>query len=329
MKKQLLSSAIIFVLMTTTSTVNAKPTVYIPLGSGNQVIEIDAATDKITKTFMDVENAHGLVATPDGEYLIAGSLKETPAKKGPEADINTSKLFVIHPVHGHVMSTIPVVGWTHHQAITPDGRYILSTHGTRGYITVADLQTNAVVKTINTGAVPNYTLITKDGKFAYVSNSGNNTISEINLKTWEVSRSLESGPSPEHMTFSSDESQIFVTNPRAGSVAVISRDNGKLLKSYEVGKSVHGLDIGDDGKTLFVSSKKDEKLVSIDTDSGDKRELALSPAPYHLNTIPGTGKVYVSSRSSPKIWVIDQNSLKITAEIKLPAGEGHQMAIIK
>ena len=326
MKKQLLSSAISLVLVTSTLTVNAKPTVYIPLGSGNQVIEIDAATDKITKSFMDVENAHGLVATPDGEYLIAGSLKETPAKG---QDINTSKLFVIHPVHGHVMSTIPVVGWTHHQAITPNGRYVLSTHGTRGYITVADLQTNKIAKTINTGAVPNYTLITKDGKFAYVSNSGNNTISEIDLNTWEVTRSLESGPSPEHMTFSSDESRIFVTNPRAGNVAVISRDNGKLLKSYEVGQSVHGLDIGDDGKTLFVSSKKDEKLVAIDTDSGEKRELALSPSPYHLNTIPGTGKVYVSSRNSPKIWVIDQNSLKITAEIKLPAGEGHQMAIIK
>ena len=326
MNKQLLSSTISLILMTSTLTAYAKPTVYITLGSGNLVIEIDAATDKITKTFTEVENAHGLVATPDGEYLIAGSLKEVAAKG---EDTNTSKLFVIHPVHGHVMSTIPVAGWTHHQAITPDGRYVLSTHGTRGYITVADLQTNSVIKTIKTGAVPNYTLITKDGKFAYVSNSGSNTISEIDLKTWEVTRSLESGPSPEHMIFSSDESRIFVTNPRAGSVAVITRNDGKLLKSYEVGKSVHGLDIGDDGKTLFVSSKKDEKLVAIDTDSGDKRELALSPAPYHLNTIPGTGKVYLSSRSSPKIWVIDQNSLKVTGEIQLPAGEGHQMAIIK
>ncbi len=329
MKKRLLSSVIGIVLATSTLAAYAKPTVYIPLGSGNQVIEVDAATDKITKTFMDVENAHGLVATPDGEYLIAGSLKETPAKKGQEADTNTSKLFVIHPVHGHVMSTIPVVGWTHHQAITPDGNYVLSTHAMRGFITVVNLKTNAVEKTIKTGAVPNYTLITKDGKLAYVSNSGNNTISEIDLNTWKVTRTLESGPGPEHMTFSNDESRIFVTNPRAGSVAVISRGSGKLLKSYEVGKSVHGLDIGDDGKTLFVSSKKDEKLVAIDTDNGEKRELALSPSPYHLNTIPGTGKVYVSSRNSPKIWVIDQNSLKVKAEIKLPAGEGHQMAIIK
>ena len=47
----------------------ASPTVYISPGSGNQVIAVDAATDRITASNSDVINAHGLVATPDGEYL--------------------------------------------------------------------------------------------------------------------------------------------------------------------------------------------------------------------------------------------------------------------
>ena len=38
MKKQLLSTAISLVLAASISTAFAKPTVYIPLGSGNQVI---------------------------------------------------------------------------------------------------------------------------------------------------------------------------------------------------------------------------------------------------------------------------------------------------
>lgn len=64
----------------------------------------------------------------------------------------------------------------------------------------------------------------------------------------------------------------------------------------------------------------------VDTASGKTRSVPLGPAPYHLNTIPGTGAVYVSSRKQPVIWVIDQQSLKVTATIALPAGEGHQMA---
>lgn len=326
-KRPILSIAAILAL--TTNSLYASPTVYIPLGSGNQVIAVDAATDKITASYSDVINAHGLVSTPDGEYLIAGSLKEEPLKKGQSKDTPNSQLFLIHPAHGHVMSTIPVAGWTHHQAITPDGKYVLSTHGMRGNVSVVDLEENKVVNTITTGKVPNYTLITQDGKKAYVSNTGENSISEIDLASWKVTRKLESGPAPEHMAFSKDEKTIYVTNPRAGKIAVISVASGKMTRQYKVGRAVHGLDIGDDGKTLFVSSKKDNKLVSIDTQTDKQTELALSPAPYHLNTITGTGKLYVSSRKKPIIWVVDQNKMKLVGEIKLPAGEGHQMAIVK
>ena len=307
---------------------SAAPTVYIPLGSGNQVIAVDGATDTITASYPGVENAHGLVATPDGEYLIAGSLKEDSIKKDKAKDTPNSKLDLIHPVHGHVMSTIPVAGWTHHQAITPDGRYVISTHGARGYVSVVDLEKNVVTNTIKTGISPNYTIVSSDGKRAFVSNTGSNTISEIDLLTWKVTRTLESGPGPEHLVFSQDESIIYVTNPRAGKVSVVTVKTGKVNNTYDIGKGVHGLDIGDDGKTLFVSSKKEDKLVSIDTKQGNRIEIALSPAPYHLNTISGTGKVYVSSRKKPIIWVIDQKKMKVIGTIDLPAGEAHQMVVL-
>lgn len=328
MKNKLFFISVISASIALTNLVQASPTVYIPLGSANQVIRVDAATDTITATYTGVDNPHGLVATPDGEYLIAGSLKEIPLKKGQAKDTLNSKLFFIHPVHGHVMSTIPVSGWSHHQAITSDGKYVLSTHGMRGAVSVVDLENNKVIKTVKTGPVPNYTLITKNNKRAFVSNTGNNSISEIDLQSWTVIRKLEAGPAPEHMVFAKDEKTIFVTNPRAGKISEVSVKTGKITKTYKIGKAVHGLDIGDDGKTLFVSSKKENKLVAIDTVSGKKRELTLSPAPYHLNTIRNTGKVYVSSRKKSIIWVVDQKSLKVVNTIKLPAGEAHQMAII-
>jgi YVTN family beta-propeller protein len=305
--KKLIRAALVAVGMAaTTSLATAAPTVYIPLGSGNQVIAVDAATDNITATFTGVENPHGLVATPDGEYLVAGSLSETPLSSGQSAETPNSKLFLIHLEHGHVMLTIPVAGWTHHQAITPDGRYVISTHPTRSVISVVDMQSNQVTTTVKTGPAPNYTVITADGTQAFVTNSGNGTISEIDVAGWTVTRTLEGGPGPEHMVLSGDASKLFVTNPRAGKVSAISIRTGKIIDSWQVGANVHGLDIGD-----------------------DVHEISLTPAPYHLNTIHGTGKVYVSSRKEPKIWVIDQKSLKVLGEITLPAGEGHQMVIVQ
>ena len=307
----------------------AAPTAYIPLGSANQVIAVDTANDKIIRSYSGVENPHGLVATPDGDYLVAGSLKETPVPAGAPSDTPNSKLYVIHPEHGHVMAEIPVSGWTHHEAVTPDSKYVISTHPTRGGISVVDVINNKVYKTITTGPSPNYTLVTKDGKRAYVSNSGNGTLSEIDLSKWEVTRSLEAGPTPEHLVFSPDEKTIYVSNDRAGTVSVVSVKEGKVEATYKIGKRVHGLDIGDDGKTLFISSRSDDKLVALDTQTGEQRVLTLSPEPYHLDKIPGTGKVYVSSGKAPIIWVVDQKTFTVTDTIRLPAGEGHQIAVIR
>lgn len=325
--KQCLATAI--ASLSALSAAVAEPTVYIPLGSANEVIAVDAASDKIIASYPGVENPHGLVATPDGEYLVAGSLKEMPLPADAKPETPNSHLFLVHPGHGHVMSTIPVVGWTHHQAITPDGRYVISTHPTRGGISVVDMQTNKVAHTIATGAAPNYTLITPDSKTAYVSNSGDGTISEIDLASWKVTRTLEAGPMPEHVVFSRDNKVIYVANAPAGTVSAVSVETGKIVRTYDVGKGLHGLDIGDDGKTLFASAKQEDKLVAIDPATGDEKVLPLSPAPYHLNTIHGAGKVYVSSRKEPIIWVVNQKTLELMDTIKLPGGEGHQMAIVQ
>ncbi len=312
-----------------TGAAGASPTVYIPLGSGNQVIAVDAATDRITASYSGVDNPHGLAATPDGEYLLAGSMKETPPAAGQPADAPTSKLALIHPAHGHVMLTIPVAGWTHHVAISPDGRYAVATHPTRGNISVVDLQSNQVVKTVATGPAPNYAVFGADGRTLFISNSGNGTVSEIATPDWKVVRSLPAGPGPTHLALAPDGSTLFAANPGAGKVTAIDVAAGKVKQTWTFGGKLHGLDLGEDGSTLFVSVKEAQKLVALDTVTGKRRSIGLAPAPYHLNTITGTGKVYVSSRSTPRIWVVDQKRLKVLGEITLPAGEGHQMAVVR
>lgn len=312
-----------------TQSANANPIVYTPLGKANQIAVIDAATSQVIATIPGVANSHGLVAVPDGEYLIAGSLDEMPLKPGDPKDKPNSLLYLVHPEHGHVMSTISVSGGTHHQAITPNGRYVISTHPSRGYVSVVDLKQNKLIKTIPTGKGPNYALVTKNGQFAYVSNTGDNNISQINLQTLKVVRNLDAGVMPTHIVFSKDESHLYAANPGLGGITVIAVDTGEIVDEYEVGQKVHGLDISNDGTKLFVTSTTDEILVSIDTKSGDKQVMKLSPAPYHLNTIPGTDKVYVSSKTKSIIWVIDQNQFKVVGTIQLPAGEAHQMTTVQ
>ncbi len=298
----------------------AKPVIYVAAGSANKILAIDPETNKVVQEIEGVENPHALVTTPDGEYVISGSLKEKKV-----GDKTESTIYIVHPVHGHVMSTLKAEGMIHHQTITPDGNQVISTHPTKGSISLANLETSEV-KSLKTGPGPNYTIITKDGKTAYVSNTGNGTISEIDLAAWKVARVLKSGPGPEHLAISLDEKTLYAINARVGTVSTVSVKTGEVGKVFEIGKAAHGLDISEDGKQIFATSKKSDLLVATDLKTGGQRKLKLSPAPYHLEVIKGTGKIYVSSRKQPKIWMVDQQTLKLEGEIAI-VGEGHQMAL--
>jgi len=210
---------------------------------------------------------------------------------------------------------------------TPDGRYAISTHPSRGSISVVDIAQRKLLHTIATGPVPNYAVVTHDGRRVYVSNAGNDTVSEIDTSHWIVKRNFVVGKAPEHLLLSADEHRLYVNNVASGTVAVLDLDKGDVARTYSVGRAPHGLDLSDHGTTLFVSAQKDDKLVAIDLGSGAIKALPLAPAPYHVLAVRGQEKLYISSRKQPKIWVVDTKQFKVKGEIKIQ-GEGHQMALV-
>ncbi len=327
------------------------PTVYVPLGSANKIAVVDAATDTVTDHIRGLVNPHGLAITPDGRYLIAGSNQQATADAGkppPKPEGMSEEEHRSHhsaPVGGSthaaavshvaivsvkdrsVVRRVDVRGAVHHTAVTPDGRYAISTHTTVGGISVIDLSTFQVVKTIPTGLVPNYAAFTRDGTRVYVSNAGNNTISEIDTENWIVARNILVGKGPEHLVLSPDDTRLFVNNVASGDVSVVDLEMGKVVNTYPIGAQPHGIDLSGDGRTLFAASKQDDKLVAIDLEDGKPKSVSLSPAPYHVTVVKGTDKLYVSSRAKPKIRVLAQSSLKQLGEIPID-GEGHQMVVM-
>jgi len=398
----------------------ASPTVYVPLGSANEIMIVDAATDKVIGEISGVSNPHGLSITPNGEYLVAGSNTEEMAghakapgtsgkskmpKPAGEAQhkqhhprqaggammpdrstmagqsmtmggssqtagkseapgnpcagkpdqskmpkprgvsgaehkkhratragglppaVGISRVSLIRVADNKLEHRIKVRGMAHHILVTPDGRYAVSTQTTAGTISLIDLATKKIFRTIHTGPLPNYIVVTRDGKRMYVSNAGNNTISVIDTKNWIVSRNIIVGKGPEHTVLSPDENFLYTGNARNGTISVVSLHQNKVVRIYAIGKEPHGIDISSDGKTLFASAKKDNKLVAVDVKTGKMRTLKLKPAPYHVKVIGGTGKIYVSSRKKPLIWVVDEKKLKVTGKIPV-RGAGHQMVVV-
>ncbi len=327
--------------------------VFIPEGSADAIRIVDAATGQNVGRIAGTEAVHGLAGSPNSRYLIAGSYMEIDREDAAEmskpaavsedehaahhakpkqplgpTDAGTSLLSVIDAETGDLLRKIEVPGAVHHVAISPDGRFAVSTHPNGDGISVVDLETFELSAWIPTGAMPNYAVFGTDPGVVYISNAGNGTVSEVDLEIGIVRRNMIAGEAPEHLAMDSDEGSLFVADADIGRVVEIDLSTGRDLRIFEIGGEIHGLDLSEDQTHLFVAAQETDRLVSIDLDSGKIISGALSPAPYHLTTIPGTGSIFVSSRDEPKVWIVDGATLTATKEIPIE-GEGHQMVAMR
>lgn len=348
MKKNSMVSLLLIFIGIHIQIANAASLMYVPTGESNELVIIDVENDTIVGRIGELENAHGLSTSPMSDYLVAGSMKvpgtgagsskptavsdeehkshhgdsaagKTTVPKGP------SFLSIVHAKHGHVMRRIAVRGLTHHTAVSPDGKTAVAVHSGAGGISVIDLDSFEVTHTLQTGAWPNYAAFTADGKHVYVSNARPGTISEIDTHQWTIVREFKVGKEPEHLVLGEKKYMLYVANKGDGSISAVNLVNGEVQRTYTTGKNPHGIDLSDDGRWLFVSNKGSEIITRIDISRGTTTEMVLRPAPYHLATIPGKDKLYVSSRKLPKIWVIDASTMTIKKHLDLGKGVAHQM----
>ncbi len=332
--------------------------VYVPLGGAGKVLVVDAASDRPEGTIAGLPAAHGLAATPDGRFLVVGSFAERePGTAPPEPEgMSREEHAAHHPKRGMKMdekaeggmameaaagpvSTVSVVdlaerevvrridvpGAVHHVAVSPDSRYALVTQPNADSVTAIDLGDFAVVATIPVGSLPNYAVFAPDGSRAYVSSAGSDKVVEIAVGDWKVVREIATGGSPEHLVIDREGARLYVNNNGDGTVGEIDLAAGEQVRAIPVGDALHGIDLGDDGRTLFVAIMGENKLTAYDLTTGTFRSSKLPSGPFHVMTVRGRGKLYVSSAEEAKVWVIDRETLEVREEIPIE-GKGHQMS---
>lgn len=351
MKKFAHISLLLMILTTIPYTLSAKPLLYVPTGTANDIVIIDLSTDEIVGRIGELDNAHALASSQKSEYLVAGSMSpvepdssvkaskpqavtEEEHQKHHAGDIAksgeaaaSSYISIIHPQHAHVIRRILVHGLTHHTAVSPDGKTAIAVHPATGDISIIDPVEFVVTKTLKTGGLPNYAVFSPSGHRLYISNSQSSTISEINTDDWTTIRDIRVGKRPEHMAITADASKLFVANVGDGTATVVDLPQGVLTKTYQTGASPHGIDVSEDGRWMFVSSMGDGKLSRIDLANNEIKSVNLQPAPYHLEYVDKVKKLYVSSRKESIIWVLNPETLILINTIDIGKGVAHQMVI--
>ena len=328
-------------------------TVFIPEGSANSVLMVDGTTGATIRRIDGLEAVHGLAGAPGVPVLVAGSFAEVdraeakaadkPAGVSADAhadhhaapvqpmgpkDAGISLLSVLDAETGDILRRIEVPGAVHHTAVSPDGRYAVATHPAGGGISIIDLNRNELTAFVATGPMPNYAVFGTDPARVYVSNAGNGTVSEVDLVHGIVRRNLLAGKAPEHLTLDTEAGTLYVAEPDAGRVLELLLATGEVRRTFEIGGLIHGLDLSDNRMRLVVAGRGENKLTAIELKTGAMSAADLAPQPYHVTTIPAAGRLFVSSRAEPKIWIVDASDLSVVGEFPV-SDIGHQMVVLK
>lgn len=348
-RKQWFTGITVMLLMSLSLTVSAGSNrAFIPMGTADSVGVMDLESHRLTSTISGTVNTHGSALTPDGRYLIAGSLtahenQEAPARpEGVTEDEHaahhggggnavpersgTGRIYVVDTRTSAIDRVFEVPGPVHHVLVTTDGRYAISTHPMDGGISVVDLDSGEVVEVLATGPSPNYLATTEDGRSIFVSNTGNGTVSEVDTREWFVKRNLRIGGGPEHMVIAPGEEHLYVNDAASGEVVALELPKGIVTSRYDIGEEPHGLGLSSDGQVLYAISTGNESIVRIELASKSRKSVKLVPAPYHLAVSDNDGNILVTSSGEPKLWVLDPVSLDIVDEVALE-GIGHQISI--
>ncbi|MEI8300228.1 MAG: YncE family protein [Chlamydiota bacterium] len=166
-----------------------------------------------------------------------------------------------------------------------------------GTVTIIDILSNTIKKTINIGGNPQGLAVTPNGEYVYACNGS--SISVINTISNEVVETItNAGPNPVSLAFTPDGAYAYITNYTNGTVTVLQISDKTLKATINVGSQPTAIAINPNGTYVYVTSSGSSqvKVIEIATNSVIGSPLIPSGNPVSI-VIPSNGQyAYIVSR---------------------------------
>ncbi len=154
-------------------------------------------------------------------------------------------------------------------ALTPDGKRLFASNWGDKSVSVVDVASLKVIKTIPVGFNPNDMVLTADGRL-FVACSNENTVYVIDSRTLEVLETISTalypkapvGSTPNALAVDQKRHLLFVANADNNDVAVVDihkRETSTVLGFIPAGWYPSALALGEAGQTLYIGATKGEE----------------------------------------------------------------------
>jgi YVTN family beta-propeller protein len=200
-----------------------------------------------------------------------------------------------------------------YNAVTPDGKQVLSTSPSSNKLYVFDASNGKQLAIIAVGKAPKGVKVTPDGKFAYVSNQGSANISVIDLTSLSLVDSIKVEQGPHNVRFTANGHTAYVTLQGGAGIGVIDTKTRKMTRVIPVPgiTGPHNLDLSSDENTAFVRDFVHHVAV-LDLRSGKvKKVITVGNGHGGIDVAPNGEYVATAAIGDDIISIIDSKTLSV------------------
>lgn len=201
---------------------------------------------------------------------------EAPAKEDDDADEEPARIAILDLKKGKKIGDIVGGPETEGVEFSKDGKKLIVTNEADNTVTVHDIATRKLLKTIKTA---------------------------------------EYGNRPRGIKVSPD-GKTYVATLEVGNKFMVMDSNFKVTKTVETGKSPYGVAFDRKGERLYVAAGQDKKLEVFDGKTFDKLgEVATGGRCWHFAFTPDDRQILLACGKSNEVLAIDVASLEVTQRL--------------
>jgi len=227
--------------------------------TSGRILIVDAKTGKILSNTELSKPNHNSIFSPDGTEIWTTSME------------HDGKTLVFDATSMVLKNSIAVGADPAEVTFSADGKYAFTANGGSNSVSVIDINSKKVIKTIAVGAEPVGAWTGIDGNM-YVDNEVGQTVSVINVNKLEVTETVDLGFTPGYVAYNQSFNEIWVSNAGQSFVYYFVRENNKWKRagSIQTGLDAHAIAFSKDWKTAYVTNQKNLTVSIINTTNHTK-----------------------------------------------------------
>ena len=180
-------------------------------------------------------------------------------------------------------------------------------------VSLIDMQTRQVTKTVPVGKEPHHLMMTPDQKTLLIANAAGNDVVTMNPANGELTGRIPDIIDPYQIGYSPNRQWFVANGNRLNRVDIYSADgtNLKLAKSIKLGKTPSHIAFTSDSKIAFITLQDSSELAAIDLATQTVLwKMPTGHVPAGLWMTPGDQYLLIGITGEDNVQVIDWKNRK-------------------